>query len=298
MTKRTGILYAIFGAIFWGASGTVAEYLFQKQDLAAPWLVGVRLFFAGLLLLTWFSFLKGKALFSIWKSGKSIRALLFFSFCGMLPSQLTYFLAINYGNAPTATVLQFLGPLFIIGYLAAANRELPRRIDVISVVLALLGTFLLVTSGHLTQISLAPFALFWGIMAGLSQAAYTLLPRWLLAHYDAPLVVGWSMLLSSLPFIGILWRTPLPDFNVGTISGIGFIILFGTMLAYLFYLKSLTSLSPSTTGMLSSFEPLTATILSITFLSTPFSLVQCLGGLCVLSTTFLQAWPKKKSLSD
>lgn len=55
----------------------------------------------------------------------------------MMPSQLTYFLAVSYGNAATATVLQFLGPLFIIIYLALASRQWPRRVDVVSIVVAL-----------------------------------------------------------------------------------------------------------------------------------------------------------------
>lgn len=52
MTKsRKGIFYAIVGAIFWGASGTVAQGLFSRSKLSPLWLVGIRLFFAGLLLL-------------------------------------------------------------------------------------------------------------------------------------------------------------------------------------------------------------------------------------------------------
>ena len=39
---------------------------------------------------------------------------------------------------------------------------------------------------------------FWGIMAGGRQALYTLLPRTLLAKYDARAVTGWSMLLGEL----------------------------------------------------------------------------------------------------
>ena len=35
--------------------------------------------------------------------------LILFAFLGMVPSQLTYFLAISAGNAATATILQFWG---------------------------------------------------------------------------------------------------------------------------------------------------------------------------------------------
>jgi len=214
----------------------------------------------------------------------------------MVPSQLTYFLAISYGNAPTATVLQFLGPLFIIGYLAVAHRQWPRRVDLISIAIALFGTYLLVTNGHFNQLALAPLALFWGLLAGVSSASYTLLPQKLLATYDARLVVGWAMLLGSLPFGWTVFTTPLPVINAPVIGGIAFIVIGGTMLAYLLYLKSLESLSPSTTGMLSAFEPLTATILAVPLLGTPITTAELLGGLCIITTTILQALPQRGEL--
>ena len=70
-----------------------------------------------------------------------LKTLIWFSYLGMLPSQLTYFLAINYKNAPTATVLQFLGPIFIIIYLALAQRTWPQRINIISISVSSLRNF-------------------------------------------------------------------------------------------------------------------------------------------------------------
>lgn len=127
--------------------------------------------------------------------------LIWFSYLGMLPSQLTYFLAINYGNAPTATVMQCLGPIFIIIYLALTQLTWPQKINIISILLAVCGTFLLVTNGHFNSLSLSPLALLWKIGAGLSQASYTLLPGKLLTKYDPRLVVGWAMLLGNFSFI-------------------------------------------------------------------------------------------------
>ena len=94
MTKlRQGIFYAIVGAIFGGASGTIAQGLFSKIKLSPLWLVGIRLFFAGLLLLIWYQLTTGKTSnsFIIWQKGQDAKTLILFSYLGMLPSQLTYF---------------------------------------------------------------------------------------------------------------------------------------------------------------------------------------------------------------
>lgn len=294
--KRRGILFAIVGSTLWGMSGSVAQFVFQNKSISPLWLVGIRLFFAGLLLLVWYTATNGKKVFSIFKSWHSVLILMLFSFLGMLPSQLTYFMAIRYGNAPTATVLQFLGPLFIIIYLAFANWELPRRVDMFSIVLALFGTYLLVTQGNFNKLALSPLALMWGLLAGVSQASYTLIPRKLLSEFDARLVVGWAMLIGSLPFAKIITTTSVQHVSTVDIVSIIFIIVFGTMFAYLLYLRSVQFISPSTTGMLSAFEPLTATILSVTLLSTPISTPEVIGGILILCTTFLQALPQKSKI--
>lgn len=291
--RRLGLIEVISGGILWGTSGTVAQAIFSHAQVPTLWLTGVRLNLAGLLLLGWFTISRGRQVWAIWRQPAMVGRLVLFSLLGMVPSQLAYFLAIAYGNAPTATVLQFLGPLFIIIYLALAQRQWPRRIDVVSIVIALLGTFLLVTNGQFTHLALAPLALLWGILAGVGSASYTLLPRRLLATYDARLVVGWAMWLGSLPFSGILLTTRLPQANGPVLGGIAFIVIGGTMLAYLLYLKSLENLAPSTTGMLSAFEPLTATVLAVTVLGTPITGAEILGGLCVIATTLFQALPQK-----
>ncbi len=296
--KRLGILFAIVGATFWGMSGSVAQYVFQNKTIDPLWLVGIRLFSAGVLLLIWYSMKNGKKVFSIWKSKHNVIILLLFSLFGMLPSQLTYFMAIKYGNAPTATVLQFLGPLFIIIYLAIANWTMPRRIDMFSIAFALFGTYLLVTQGNFNKLALSPAALTWGILAGVSQASYTLIPRRLLDDFDARLVVGWAMVIGSLPFIKSVFTTKVEHVSSGEITGIVFIIVCGTMFAYLLYLKSLQYITASTTGMLSAFEPLTATVLSVTLLSTPISTPEIIGGLFILGTTFLQALPQKPKIES
>lgn len=288
-----GIALAIIGSSLWGISGSVAQFVFENKSITPLWLVGNRLFFAGVLLLIWFSIEKGKQVFEIWKNWKNIVMLLLFSFLGMMPSQLTYLMAINYGNAPTATVLQFLGPLFIIIYLAFSHWQWPRRIDTISIILALFGTFLLVTQGNIGKLTLGPLALFWGLLAGLSQATYTLIPRKLLQQFDARLVVGWAMILGSLPFGKAVVTTKLSNVSLIDLLCVIFIIIFGTMFAYLLYLKSVQHIPASTTGMLSAFEPLMATIVSVGVLHTSLATAELIGGLFILATVFLQAIPQK-----
>lgn len=289
--KQKGFFCAIFGPVLWGFSGSIAQYLFTEESIPTQWIVGIRLLIAGLLLVIWCYFIDSRELFAILKKPRYIVQLLAFGLLGMLPAQYTYFMAIKYGNAPTATVLQFLGPLFIILYISLRKLQMPRRIDIISIFLAILGTFLLVTHGHINQLMLSPAAVAWGVGAGISQASYTLLPRELLQRFDARIVTGWSMLLGGIVFASFADLTHVPHLTGIAWLCILFIIIGGTMFSYLFYLQSLNYLTPATTGMLSAFEPLTATILAITVLNTKVSTAEIAGALLILGITFLQALP-------
>lgn len=286
--KHKGLAFVITGTALWGMSGVGAQYLFSHQAVEPGWLVGVRLAIAGILLVIWGAVSNFKELISIWQNRHDAILLVIFAICGMIPSQFSYFMAVKYGNAPTATILQFLGPIFIIVYLALRHWRLPRRIDVISMLIALLGTYLLVTKGRLDSLELAPAAVFWGVMAGVGQALYTLIPIRLLKKYDAKIVTGWAMLIGGLVFMPHLITTPIPRLSVLEWSAVLFVATFGTMFTYLFYLTSLNYILPATTGMLSSFEPLTATFLSIIVLHTAFGLPEMLGGALILATAFLQ----------
>lgn len=291
--KRLGMIFAIVGTMLWGISGTVAQGLLQN-GVAAQWLVCVRMIFAGAILVIWSFLTIDRKIWTDVFSKNNFMALVIFSIFGMIPSQFTYFKAIEAGNASTATILQFLGPLFIIIYLAFSTKILPRRIDVISIIVSILGIFLLVTDGNINKLTLSPTALFWGIMAGISQASYTLLPRELLKKFDARAISGLSMIVGGVVLLPFSISQHAPAFTQKNIAALIYIIIFGTMFAYLLYLMSLKFIPPETTGMLSAFEPFTATILTILVFHVHFGFFELLGGLLILSTTFLQSISVKK----
>ena len=160
--RLRGFIYVISGSILWGASGSVAQYFFAKNAVSTECIVGLRLLGAGFLLSLWAFFTQRKQLTQLFSRPKDIGHVLLFGFAGVVPSQFTYFMAIRLGNAPTATILQFLNPVFILLYYSIRQRTAPRRIDLLSIVLAIAGTFLLVTHGSLNQLVLSPWAVFLG----------------------------------------------------------------------------------------------------------------------------------------
>lgn len=295
MNKHTkGIILAASGASLWGVSGAAAQYLFTNTSISNTWLVGLRLLAAGLLLTLWCVFRLPKTTRRVLSSRTNRHQLLAFAIFGMANSQLSYFLAIKYSNAPTATVIQYLQPVFIILWLALANRQWPRRIDCFSILIALIGTFFLATGGHLDRLTLTPIALFWGIWCAAAAALYTMLPRTLLGHYDALIICGLAMLVSGIILSPALILIPVPRLSALEWVLVAYIIVGGTMFSYTLFLQSIRYISPAATGILSAFEPLVATILAVTLLGTQLTGAAIFGSLLILLTTFLQAIPFRK----
>lgn len=293
-SQTKGILLAAGGASLWGGSGASAQYLFTTTNISTSWLVALRLLAAGILLTAWSIYKQPSQVQAIIFKRRNITTLLCFALLGMMNSQLTYFLAVKYSNAPTATVIQYLQPVIIIIWLAIAQHERPQRIDCISILIALIGTFYLVTDGHLDTLTLTPPALFWGIWCAFAAALYTMLPRPLLKNFDALNVCGLAMIISGIVLIPCLLTIPLPSLTISQWLIVAYIVIGGTMFSYTMFLQSIKYISPAVTGILSAFEPLVATALAVTLLGTRLSLAAIFGSLLILLTTFLQAIPINK----
>jgi carboxylate/amino acid/amine transporter len=196
-STRKGMLNVLIAAVLWGSSGVCAQYIMEQSQMSSQFLTMTRLIFAGLILLT-LSFVHGDKIFSIINNHKDAISLLIFSVVGALTVQLTFLLTIEKSNAATATVLQFLSPTIIVAWFSLVRKSRPGILVFCAILTSLVGTFLLVTHGNPTSLSISPAALFWGIASAFAAAFYTTYPSTLIARYGTLPVVGWSMLIGGL----------------------------------------------------------------------------------------------------
>src|SRR5690606_26309087 len=165
-----GFVLAISGAIFWGISGTFAQFLFQQRSVGVEWLITVRMLVSGIILLL-FSFYRNPAsTISILKNKKDAIQLVLFGIIGIVAIQYTYFAAVKHSNAATAAILQYAGPVFIAIYLALKNDRWPRWLEVLAIALAVLGTFLLVTHGNINSLYISKQAFVMGMASAVALA--------------------------------------------------------------------------------------------------------------------------------
>ena len=292
-----GIILVIIGAMLWGISGTVAQYLFQEKGFSPEWLVVIRLLVSGIILLL-YVFMKDKQnIWTIWTTRHDSFSLILFSILGMLGVQYTYFAAIKYGNAATATILQYSSPIIITCYIAIRTKKIPDLQEIIAIGLAMLGTFFIITKGNIHSISISKLALFWGITSAFAAAFYTVQPRSLLTKWGSVLVVGWGMLIGGIAFSFIQqpWNCT-GEWSITSILAIAFVVLFGTLIAFTCFLESLKYIKPTESSVLSSAEPLSAALLSVLWLHEQLGIAQWLGTACIIVTIIILSRVKNKKI--
>lgn len=289
-----GFLLAIAAATLWGVSGTLGQFLFQQRGINVEWLITVRMLITGSILLLIASFAKD-SLWNIWRNKKDALQLLLFSITGMLAVQYTYFAAIKHSNAATATVLQYAGPVLIAVYLAIKNKRLPKPIEYLAIFLAVAGTFLLVTHGDPSTLSISGTAFFFGIASALALAFYTIQPTGLLSRYSSSAIIGWGMFTGGIAFSFVKAPWDVDGvWDTYTYSYMAFIIILGTLAAFYAYLTAVKLIGGQKTSLLASAEPLSATLIAVLWLNVSFTLIDWIGSACIISTIFLLGNEKEK----
>ena len=155
----TGVLATLVGGSFWGFSGTSASFLFDTYHVDTLWLMSVRQILAGLLFMAVVVTRDRERLIKLWTTPADRKQLLLFTAFGLLFNQFCYLSAVRLTNAGTATVLQCLQLVIIMGYTCVIDHRMPRVREAVGIGLALGGTFLIATGGDPTSLSISPLGL-------------------------------------------------------------------------------------------------------------------------------------------
>ncbi|CDR64216.1 TPA: EamA family transporter [Staphylococcus argenteus] len=294
--RLKGILLAITGACLWGLGGTVSDFLFKHHNIDIDWYVTARLVISGIFLLIMYKMIQPKrSIFSVFQDRQMLGKLLIFSILGMLVVQYAYMASINTGNAAIATLLQYIAPVYIIVWFVLRGVAKLTLFDVLAIVMTLVGTFLLLTNGSFSNLVVNPASLFWGILAGVALAFYTIYPSELLNRYGSILIVGWAMLISGIAMNlrHPIWQINISEWGLSTILFLLFGIIGGTALAFYFFIDSLQYISAKETTLFGTVEPVVAVIASSLWLHVAFKSFQIVGIILIMILILLLSLKKQ-----
>jgi drug/metabolite transporter (DMT)-like permease len=177
-----------------------------------------------------------------------------------------------------------------------SGRRLPKPHEALSIVLVIIGTFLLATHGNPRTMVINPKGLFWGLFAACTLVLYTMLPKSIAPKYGAFMTTGLGTLIGGIAFFIVVHPWPLTiDLPFTGWLAVAGMIIVGTVIAYPLYVQGVNDVGPVKASMLASVEPVSAAIISAVWLKSEFAPMDIVGFVCILTTVFLLAKPEKKA---
>ena len=248
----TGVLATLVGGSFWGFSGTSASFLFDTYHVDTLWLMSIRQILAGLLFMAVVVTRDRARLVKLWTTSADRKQLLLFTAFGLLFNQFCYLSAVRLTNAGTATVLQCLQLVIIMGYTCVIDHRMPRVREAVGIGLALGGTFLIATGGDPTSLSISLLGLVAGLMCAVSAACMAVIPAKILSEYGSPIVTGSAMLTADR-----------------------------------LYMQGVKDIGSVRASLIGTVEPVSATITSAVMLGTVFLPTDLIGFVMIIVMMFL-----------
>ncbi|GEO69748.1 DMT family permease [Levilactobacillus acidifarinae DSM 19394] len=292
-----GIFWATVASTMFGISGTVLQFISQGQDIPASWFLSARTLGAGVVLLLISLVLYGKKTFAVFGSLREIAWLVAYAIIGLGANLLTFYMSVQTGNAAASTILQYLSPLFIVLGSFLFKHERPLRSDMVAFVVAMIGVFLAITRGNISQLAIPFDSLLWGIGSGITAACYVVLPRTLVRDdgHSPITVLGWGTLIAGIVFNlnHPVWVST-PPLTTGLLASMSTVILVGTILPFSLLLYSSHFAPSDVISIVDATQPVMTFILSILFLSLKITIAEVIGSVLVIVAIYLLQRGRRK----
>ena len=286
MNRKVALILVGLAGVMWASSGIVVQDFFAHSNKSAMDLTNIRMIMAGLflLLIAWFhGGLKSSLRILRFKPHLWIDTAVY-GIAGVALMQFTYFQAISIGGAAATTVIQYACPAFVVIFDSLYYRRLPSRGEIIAVILAMVGVFLLVTGGNLDKLIVPLACILWSLASGAFFAFSAIFPKHLFeTRVDQYFLTSVGMIIGGL-FTFLLvdeinWR---PFFMPDTIFDVAWIVIFGTVGAFLLFNMGLVYLTPEEASVTAAMEPVASVILSFFIFGTVFGLIEVVGIIMVI----------------
>jgi drug/metabolite transporter (DMT)-like permease len=283
-----GVACTLIGGILWGFSGTCSKILMDTWGIGSLWLVAVRQLFAGSALLIMGVWAHRDVLARLASSRRDMLQLVLAAFAGMMLNSAAYLNCVQITDSGTATVLQSLSIAMVLVYLCLRTRTAPSKREVVGLLLALLGVYLICTHGDLGALRISPSGLFWGFFCALGAALMSVVSRRLLVTYGSTTITGLMMLVVGTVLLFVVQPfSHMPALDAAGWGLLAFTVVFGTVAAYGLYFQGVKILGAYKAGLLGTIEPVTATVASVLLTGTSFVAPELAGFAAIILMVFL-----------
>jgi drug/metabolite transporter (DMT)-like permease len=202
---------------------------------------------------------------------------------GVFAYNIFFFGALSHMEAGRTALFVSLSPILTIIAARILFKEKLTKLNYVGVVLAFLGTLLVVTKGHLLNQFNASIGIGELMMscAVLSWVVYTLLCKKITAL--TPLIITtystlWGLLFLLVSFIPYIDRWKTTSFHLTIYLSILYLGALGTVLAFVWYAEGIAKIGTSKTIIFNNLVPLFAVLLAFLFLNEAITVPMLIGG--------------------
>lgn len=299
-----GYALAVLAALGWATGGILSKWLMTSPDptgVTANWiaqplgfplepsvLAGARAFSAALILGAVLAVTRRRD-FTLRSPARDLLFLVPFGAISLAGVHFTYFTAIQHTSVATAILLQYLAPIFTLGYAIIILKDRVRWQMPLGVALALTGAAVVVGAFSPGGLTISAVGLTWGLVAAVWFAGYTML-----GEVGGRRFHPYTTLFYSLLFAAIMWLVVLGSPNVtepfrepSVAIAIACMAVFSTIVPFGAYLLALRHISPTHAAVTAMLEPVAAGFGALVVLGEPMTPSLIVGGLLVIGAIAL-----------
>ena len=278
-SRKSAYASILLAAALWGIIGLWNRRL-MAGGLSPTGIVTVRNF-GGMALLCAVFAVKDRSVFRVKKEhlkyffGTGIVSVMLFTIC--------YFSCQQICSLAVASILLYTAPSFVVVLSAILWKEPITRRKLAALFLTLLGCAMVcgLFSGTVT-VTLTGILL--GLGAGFFYALYSIFGRYALAHYDSMTVTVWTFLFAGPASLLLIRPADLTalDSDIAMPMTAVCLVVFSTVLPYLFYTAGLSKVESGKASIIASLEPVVASLAGVVAFGEPMTAMTAAGILCVL----------------
>ena len=191
--------------------------------------------------------------------------------------------AVEYTSVATASILLFTNPIFVVVLSYFIFKEKFTINKCIALILAIVGCCLVVRAYDSTTFKLNLIGILWGILSGVAVALQNILGKIAIKKYSCQTHLVYSFLFGSIflwffvpPWVLVKSITSTTSFI--NIIGLGFI---ATLIPNEAIIRALHYIESGKTSIISSIEPVIASILAFIIFGELFEIPQLIGMLLI-----------------
>ncbi len=297
-----GYVIALTATVLWSFTGILISYLSKTYALPSLVLAFWRDLFLSIFLALVFA-LFSRARFHLDRSHWTFLALYGFTLA-VFNSLWTF--SVQYNGAAVATVLAFSSPAMTAILSKLIFKEKFNRVKILSIVLSLIGTFLVSGAHDLANWRVNPLGITFGLLTGLFFAFYNLegkrasdqsIDSWTALLYSFA-IATFFLLLFNLAVDGFSAKPLLSDMmwlgdSFSAWGALVFLAIAPTLGGFGLYTLSLRHLAPTVANLIATLEPALTAIWAYFLLSEQLNSIQWIGSVMVFTGVILLRWGDK-----